>query len=56
MGKASSLTHEHETKWGNINSALTTAFDDLENKKFLCVFANMIPTDFTEEKICGFHK
>ena len=56
MGKNASITHEYETKWGNINSALTTAYDDHGNKTSLRVFTDMIPINFTEEKICGFHK
>ena len=50
------LAQEHETKWGNIISALTTAFDSNENKTSLSVLADMFPKDFTEEKICQFDK
>ena len=54
MGKTTSLTYEHETEWGNINSALITAFDNNRNKTSLFVFADVIPIYFTEKEICGF--
>ena len=56
MGKTTSLTHEHETKCGNIISASTTAFDSNEKKTSLSVFDDVFPIDLTEKKICQIDK